>query len=178
MKRIGHSAKIVSLVILSMGLCSCKKQVPVHVVLAGDELFFVLGEEAEIEDVRVEISDAVMNPTITMWTGGCAESGKCPKLRQIKYGQNRDGFAAWTAPKALQKNVEYVVRINMDHVKFAIESFVITDDNKIIVRAPGNFERIEERTVAIERYGNMTIVPYAVTISSGNGNAVITAGSI
>ena len=60
------------------------------------------------------------------------EKRNYPRLKQIKYGQKFEEFPKITGPFKLQKNVEYLVAIDMGS-KFARETFIITDDNKVIM---------------------------------------------
>ena len=125
-----------------MGFYSCIGPVPVDVVIIDNELFFVLEEEHEINSLSVIASidrkkmgtGEYINP---MWSLGHdlsteVEKRNYPRLKQIKYGQKFEEFPKITGPFKLQKNVEYLVAIDMGS-KFARETFIITDDNKVIM---------------------------------------------
>lgn len=156
------------LMIFSMGFYSCIGPVPVDVVMIDNELFFVLEEEHEISFLRVIASidrkkmgtGEYINP---MWSLGHdlttkVEKRKYPRLKQIKYGQKFEEFPEITGPFKLQKNVEYSVGIDMGS-KFARETFIITDDNKVIMPKPG-FERQKGRiySVSVDKDGNKTLI--------------------
>ncbi len=145
--------------IFSMGLCSCLAIVPVDVVMVDDELFFVLEEDHEIG--FVEVSEAKAAPgsvSKAFWLLGDASTPKYLKLSQIHYGKKYDGFSWVEGPFPLQKNIEYLVEINMPG-KFANEVFVITDDNKVIMPKP-TFVRQKGRTysVSVDKDGNKTLI--------------------
>jgi hypothetical protein len=153
------------LLIFSRGFYSCMGPVPVDVIMADNELFFVLEEKQEISAVRVFVRDpgAGAKDRKTVWALGhdvTTEVNKrnYPQMKQIKYGQTIEAFPVATGPFALQKNVEYMVGIDMGD-KFARETFIITDDNKAIMPEPV-FERQKGRrySVSVDKDGNKTLV--------------------
>lgn len=83
---------------------------------------------------------------------------KYPRLKQIKYGQKFEEFSEVEGPFELQKNVEYLVGIDMGN-KFAREVFIITSDNKVIMPHPA-FERQKNRnySVSVDKDGNKTLI--------------------
>jgi hypothetical protein len=80
------------------------------------------------------------------------------KLQQIRYGQTFEEFQITKGPVELRRNVEYFVKINMGN-KFAIDHFIITSDNKVIMPKPA-FERQNGRiySVSAQKDGNKTLV--------------------
>lgn len=159
-----YSIKIALLMIFSMGLYSCMVLVPVDVVMIDNELFFVLEEEHEIG--FVEVSEAKAAPgsgSKSLWLLGYdvstpVKSRKYLKLSQLRYGKKYDEFQRVEGPFELQKNVEYSVRIDM-FGKFAIERFIITSDNKVVMPHP-TFERQKNRaySVSVDKDGNKTLI--------------------
>jgi hypothetical protein len=153
------------------------KPVPIHVVMVDNELYFVLEKAYEVGGVVVDISTTTSPPyevpPVIKWNAGCAEKGKFLKLRQIKYGQDGEGFTTWISPKELQKNVRYTVRIGTNSGVWAGAEFVITDDNKIIIYSSIDSKSIKNRTVAIERNGEKIVVPYSVTSNNFDHSVVI-----
>lgn len=142
MKTAMPFSKIMLLIIFCICFHSCIGPVPVDVVMIDDELFFVLEEEYEIVSLRV-IASIDKNKFGTgeyikpMWALGhdlttAVEKRKYPRLQQIKYGQKFEEFSMVEAPVQLQRNVEYLVKINMGN-KFAGKVFIITSDNKVIM---------------------------------------------
>lgn len=164
MKTAKHFTKIMLLFIFGMSLYSCLRIVSVDVVMIEDELFFVLEEEHEI--TFVEVSEAKAAPgsaSKSFWLLGYdvstpVKSRKYLKLQQIRYGQKFEEFQITKGPVELQKNVEYSVVIQMGG-SFAIEKFVITSDNKVIMPHP-KFERQKGRTysVSVDKDGNKTLI--------------------
>ncbi len=164
MKISKHMPRIMLLMIFSMGLCSCLAIVPVDVVMVDDELFFVLEEDHEIG--FVEVSEAKAAPgsaSKSLWLLGYdvstpVKSRKYLELSQIRYGKKYDGFQVVKGPAELQRNVEYIVYIKMGS-KFAIETFIITDDGKAIMPHPA-FVRQKNRTysVSVDKDGNKTLI--------------------
>lgn len=148
--------------------------------MIGGEMFFVLENPARVEDLRVETGDRVANPSITMWSAGCNEPDldKCPKVSQVKYGQGGGAFSAWSAPKALQANCEYAVRMKLDRVSFASGSFLILDNNTITVPAPRNHEVVQISTITLDLNGAQSIVPYSLSLSSAGDRAVVVTGPV
>ncbi len=150
--------------ILGMSLCSCLAPVPVDVVMMGDELFFVLEEPHEISGIWV----TAFNPNTRkkpkpMWGLGhdlttAVKDRKYPRLKQIKYGQKFEEFTEATGPLKLQRNMEYLVGIDMGG-KFARETFIITNDNKAVMPKPG-FLRQNGRvySVSVDKNGNETLI--------------------
>lgn len=168
MKTAKYLTGIMLLLIFGVYLYSCIGPIPVDVVMIDDELFFVLEEEHEISSLRVIASidrkkmgtGEYIKP---MWAlrhdlTTKVEKRKYPSLKQIKYGQKLEEFPEVTGPFKLQKNVEYSVEIDMGD-KFARETFIITDDNKVIMPHPA-FERQENRvySVLIDKDGNKTLI--------------------
>lgn len=86
------------------------------------------------------------------------EKRKYLKLKQIKYGEKYAEFSWVEGPARLQRNVKYVVEINIAG-KIARETFVITDDDKVIMPHP-TFERQKSRTysVSVDKDGNKTLI--------------------
>lgn len=150
------------------------RPVPVDVVMADGELFFVLEEPKEIEGVHVtlhlpsrelmaEVKKKENKKRITMWAieyshQAKTEKKKYPELEQIKYAWEIAGFETMEGPFKLEKNVEYSVGINMGS-KFAEETFIITNDNKAIMPKP-RFERQKGRiySVSVDKDGNKTLI--------------------
>jgi len=156
--------KIALLMIFSIGLYSCLRIVPVDVVMIDNELFFVLEEEHEIG--FVEVSEAKAAPgsaSKSLWLLGYdvstpVKSRQYLELSQIRYGKKYDGFSVVKGPAELQRNVKYIVNIDMSG-KFAIETFIITSDNKVIMPHP-RFERQNGRvySVSVDKDGNKTLI--------------------
>jgi hypothetical protein len=130
---------------------SCIGPVPVDVVMIDNELFFVLKEKREISSLRV-IAAIDRNKFGTgeyiqpLWALGhdlttAVKNRKYPRMKQIKYGQKLEEFPIVEGPVQLQKNVEYLVKIDMGN-KFAGEVFIITSDNKVIMP----YRKIKEKT--------------------------------
>ncbi|MDP2276715.1 MAG: hypothetical protein Q8K51_00665 [Nitrospirota bacterium] len=144
-----------------MGLYSCIGPVPVDVVMIDNELFFVLEEEHEIDYLEVSafidknktgMDKWEPKNTKVMWLLGYdvsteVKKRKYLKLQQIRYGQKFEEFQVTKGPVELQKNVEYKVKITMGN-RFAGETFIITDDNKVIMPHP-TFERQKGRTYSV-----------------------------
>ena len=169
MKTVKSVTKIMILLILGVCFSSCIGPVPVDVVMIDNELFFVLEEEHEIMSLKVIASiegkkmgtGEYIKP---MWALGQdlttdVKKRKYPRLKQIKYGQEFETFPRVEGPVPLQRNVEYFVGIDMGN-KFARETFIITDDNKVIMPQP-RFERQKNRTysVSVDETGNKTLIP-------------------
>lgn len=160
------------LMIFSLGFYSCIGPVPVDVVMVDNELFFVLEEEHEIAYLEVStfIDKNKSGPDKwgrenlkVMWLLGYdvtteVKKRKYLKLQQIRYGQKFEEFQITKGPVELQKNVEYLVGIDMGD-KFARETFIITDDNKAIMPKPG-FERQKGRiySVSVDKDGNKSLI--------------------
>ncbi len=152
---------------------SCIGPVPVYVVMIDNELYFVLEEEHEISSLRVIASvdrkkfgtGEYIKP---LWAlehdlTTKVENRKYPMLQQIKYGQKFAEFPVIEGPVQLQMNVEYDVAIKMGN-KFAKETFIITNDNKVIMPKPG-FERQKGRTykISVDNNGNKTLMSNSVS---------------
>ncbi|MFA4910485.1 MAG: hypothetical protein WC649_05545 [Desulfobacteria bacterium] len=154
------------LFIFGIYLYSCIGPIPVDVVMINDELFFVLEEPHEISAVRVTArnsNDGKFNDGKTMWNlykdlTTEVKKRKYVRLKQIKYGQKFEEFPMVEGPVQLQRNVEYLVGIDMGN-KFAREIFIITDDNKVIMPHP-TFERQKNRkySVSVDKDGNKTLI--------------------
>ena len=172
MKTAKYLTGIMLLFICGIYLYSCIGPVPVDVVMIDDELFFVLEEEHEIASMEVS---AFIDKNKTgrdkweeknmkvMWLLGYdvstpVKSRKYLKLSQIRYGKKYDGFSVVKGPAELQRNVEYIVDIRMGG-SFAIETFVITDDGKVIMPHP-KFVRQKNRaySVSVDKDGNKTLI--------------------
>lgn len=167
MKRSKHFIIAALLILMIISLSSCLKPVPVDVVMIGNELFFVLEEDEEIDAIWVTTHmpypAAGKRDMKTLWVlrhdlTTEVKKRKYPKLKQIKYGQKFKEFTVAVGPFELEKNVEYKVEINMGS-KFATEIFIITDDNKAIMPRP-TFERQKRRTysVSLDKEGNKTLI--------------------
>ncbi|MDO8805282.1 MAG: hypothetical protein Q7R35_12735 [Elusimicrobiota bacterium] len=123
--------------------------VPVDVVTDGKDLFFILEKPAQIDFVRVRAAKAAPgSASKALWLLGYdaatpVKSRKYQKLGQLRYGRKYDGFSWVEGPFPLQKNVEYLVEINMPG-KFAKEVFVITEKNTVTMPRP-KFERQKTR---------------------------------
>ena len=113
-----------------------KEQIQFRSAMVNGELLFVLEVPAKVEEVRVETKSG--SKTITMWHAGCTEPeyAKCPEVGQLKYGQAVGALVSWAAPRALQRNNEYEVRMNLDGSAFAFDTFVIVDEKTVTVPAP------------------------------------------
>lgn len=169
-KRMKYFIKTTLLMIFSMGLYSCLALVPVDVAMVDNELYFVFEKPYEIQFVEVSVvpekGKPLYNPNVPikpLWLLGYdvsvpVKSRKYLELRQIKYGQKFEEFSRVENPVQLQKNIEYLVEINMGG-KFAKEVFIITDDNKVIMPHPA-FERQKDRTYSpsVDKEGNKTII--------------------
>jgi len=164
MKIAKYFTRIALLFIFGIYLYSCLAIVPVDVVMIDNELFFVLEEEHEID--YLEVSEAKAAPgsaSKSLWLLGYdvstpVKSRKYLKLQQIRYGQKFEEFQITKGHVELQKNVEYSVVIRMGG-SFAIETFVITSDNKVIMPHP-RFERQNGRvySVSVDKDGNKTLI--------------------
>jgi hypothetical protein len=164
MKTAKYFIRIMILFIFGISFYSCLAIVPVDVVMIDDELFFVLEKKHEID--YLEVSEAKAAPgtaSKSFWLLGYdastpVKSRKYLELSQIRYGKKYDGFSVVKGPFPLRKNIEYLVKINMPG-KFAIETFVITDDGKAIMPHP-TFERQKNRTysVSVDKNGNKTLI--------------------
>ena len=165
MKTLIYLIKIMFLFVFCICSYSCIGPVPVDVVMIDNELFFVLEEEREVSSLSVIASLArkKMGKDEYMWFLGHdlttkVEKRKYPKLKQIKYGQKFEEFPVVEGPVQLQRNVEYSVLIQMGS-KFAVETFIITNDNKAIIPKP-RFERQKGRiySVSVDKDGNKTLL--------------------
>jgi len=167
MKTVKLFTRMMLLLIFCLCSYSCIGPVPVDVVMIDNELFFVLEEEHEIDFVLVTEVTARKptdgkNYAKTMWVLAhdlttAVKNRKYPRLKQIKYGQKFEEFPRLEGPFPLQRNVEYSVKINMGD-KFAIETFIITNDNKVIMPKP-RFERQKGRvySVSVDNDGNKAL---------------------
>ena len=168
MKPVEYFSRIMLLFIFCICSYSCIGPVPVDVVIIDNELFFVLEEEHEISSLSVIVSidrkkygtGEYIKP---MWLlaknlATNVEERKYPKLQQIKYGQKFKEFPVVEGPVQLQRNVEYSVLIKMGS-KFAVETFIITNDNKAIMPKP-RFERQKGRiySVSVDKDGKKTLI--------------------
>lgn len=170
MKTAKYFTRIMLLFIFGIYLYSCIGPIPVDVVMIDNELFFVLEEPYEIQFLRVravpEKGKPLYNPDVPikpLWLLGYdastpVKSRKYLELSQMHYGKKYDGFSWVEGPFPLQKNIEYLVEINMPG-KFAKEVFIVTDDNKVIMPHP-TFERQKNRaySVSIDKDGNKTLI--------------------
>ncbi|MBI4656150.1 MAG: hypothetical protein HY746_05290 [Elusimicrobia bacterium] len=162
---ISRFAKIALPAFLSVSLCSCRAPVPVDVVMVDNELFFVLETEYKIGSIWVTEHNAGNGERDmkTMWVlrhdlTTEVKKRKYPKLKQIKYAQKFDEFTIATGPFKLQRNVEYMVEIEMGS-KFASEIFIISNDNQALMPRP-TFERQKRRvySVLLDKNGNKILV--------------------
>lgn len=140
---------------------------PVDVVMADNELYFVLENEHEFSALSVVAVDPntgerPINEWKPLWffndSTNEAKKGNYLWPKQIKYGQTPEGFTCITGPFELQTNVEYSVYISM-RPQEASETFIITGDNTVIMPHP-RFERQKNRTysVSIDENGNKVLV--------------------
>lgn len=165
MKLPGYSLKLALILICAASFISCLGRVPVDVVTDGKDLFFVLEKPAKIEFARVRAADAAPgSASKTFWllgydTSTPVKSRKYSTLSQLRYGGKHDGFSWVEGPLPLQKNVEYLVEINMPG-KFAREVFIITGENTVIMPRPA-FERQNKRTyeVSADKSGDKIFTP-------------------
>lgn len=152
------------------------RPVPVDVVMADGELFFVLEEPKEIEGVYVtlhlppleliaEAKKKENKKRIAMWAIEYSHQAKTekkyPELEQVKYGREIAGFATVEGPFKLEKNVKYKVRIEIYGREFASEIFYITDDNKAVLLSPQRNNRAY--SVTIDENGDKKLVIEPVT---------------
>ncbi len=138
-------AKLIIVLIVFVGLYACIGPVPVEVELVDNELYFVLDDTYEIRFLRVS---AFVDKNKTgrgrfepgnmkvMWLLGYdltteVKQRNYLKMKRIRYGQKLEAFSRTEGPVPLQKDVEYALKIDMGD-KFAMATFVITEDNKII----------------------------------------------
>lgn len=172
MKTAKYLTRIMLLFICGIYLYSCIGPVPVDVVMIDDELFFVLEEEHEITDLEVSTFIDKNKGGPDKWryenlkvmrllaydVSTPVKSRKYLKLQQIRYGQKFEEFQITKGPVELQKNVEYHVKIKMGD-KFANETFIITNDNKVIMPHP-TFVRQKGRaySVSVDNDGNKTLI--------------------
>ena len=154
--------------VFCMSLCSCSGPVPVDVVMAGNEVFFVLEKPMEIRSLWVAPYDpaAAGKELKPAWAlrhdlTTDVKARKYPKLKQLKYGQKFTEFPVVAGPEELKKNIEYIVGIEMGG-KFAREIFILTEDNKVVMPRPA-FARQKGRayTVLADKDGNekLLLVP-------------------
>lgn len=145
--------------------------VPVDVVMAGDELYFVLEQPYEVGYLRVRAAPEKgkarpAGAPKALWLLGYDPSVKVNerkylKLKQIKYGQKFAEFPRVEGPEKLQPNMKYTVEINFPG-KFAREEFFIGDDGKAVMPSPA-FERQKGRTYSVSTGsdGTKTLTPGA-----------------
>lgn len=181
MKRKKYFIKLMSLLIFSLTffvVMPCYgglRPVPVEVVMADGELFFVLEEPKEITGIYItlhlhprelmaEVKKKENKKRIAMWAveysdQAKTEKKKYPELEQIKYGREIAGFETIEGPLELKRNVKYKVRIEIYGREFASEIFLITEDNKAIMPDP-TFTRQRGRTysVSVDKDGNKTLI--------------------
>lgn len=150
------------------------RPVPVDVVMADGELFFVLEEPKEIESVYValhlkplealaEAKKKEHKRQLTMWAaeymGKPGEKKKYPKLAQIRYAGKTPGLETTEGPFKLVKNVQYHVRIEIYGREFASEIFFINDDNNAVMPAPTFGSRQGSAySVSVDNEGNKVLV--------------------
>lgn len=144
-------------------------QVPLFdVVMVDRELYFVLENRKGIGYVDIGSEKEAMWQT---------ETHAYPKARHFKYGQKLEVHSYATEPKKLQKNMEYTVALRVAHYRSTSRTFIITDDNKVIMLRYFDPKRPKNRTVVIERNGKRITVPYSISIDK-DGNKVSTSSPI
>jgi len=173
--------KILSLLIFSLTfllVIPCYaglRPVPLDVVMAHGELFFVLEEPKEIEGAYVTlhlkpleaIDEAKKNENkrqLTMWAAKYVvkpgEKKKYPKLAQIRYAGKTPGLETTEGPFKLLKNVKYHVRIEIYGREFASEIFFINDDDKAVMPDPTfGSRRGRAYSVSVDNEGNKVLIP-------------------
>lgn len=147
-------------------LSGCLGPVPVDIVLADNEIYFVLEEPREIRAVFVAVNEPgtagkELKPEWALRHNltSSVKTRKYPRLSQFRYGQDFAEFPVVTGPAGLRRNVEYVVGIDMGR-KFAREIFILTDDGKVVMPSP-TFERQKDRSylLSMDKNGKKTLVP-------------------
>lgn len=152
------------------------RPVPVDVVMADGDLFFVLEEPLEIQAVSVTLQLPPMEVmaeakkksgkrNLTLWTAEPAvkkgeKKPDYPKLSQIRYARKAPGLVTTAGPARLQRNVKYKVRIEIYGRDFASEIFYIDDEGKAVMPDP-TFSRQLDRTYSVskDKDGNKILVP-------------------
>lgn len=164
--RPGPALRRAALALAALCLGGCMGQVPVDVVMAGGEVYFVLEKPAKIRAVWVApgvagAQDKDLKPAWALRHSLLSDvkSRRYPKVSQFRYGQRFAEFPAPTGPEALRRNVEYVVNIEMGD-RFAREVFLLTDDDRAVMPAPA-FERQKGRSYALSagKDGEKSVVP-------------------
>lgn len=142
------------------------KPVPVDVVMADGDLFFVMEEPVEVQSVSVtlqlpplevmaEAKKKSGGRNLTLWTAEPpAKKGEkkpeYPKLSQIRYARRSPGLVTTAGPARLQRNVRYKVRIEIYGKEFASEIFYIDEAGKAVMPAP-TFSRQLDRTYSVSK---------------------------
>lgn len=152
------------------------RPVPVDVVMADGDLFFVLEEPKEIQSVSLTLQLDPMEVlaeskksggrrNLTLWIAEPAvEPGgkepEYPKLAQIRYALKAPGLVSTAGPARLERNVPYKVRIEISGREFASEIFYINDEGKAVVPDP-TFSRQAGRTYSVskDKDGNKVLIP-------------------
>lgn len=150
------------------------RPVPLDVVMADGELFFVLEEPKEIEGVYValhlkpletiaEAKKTANKRQLTMWAAEYmvkpGDKKNYPKLAQIRYAGKTPGLETTSGPFELLKNVPYQVRIEIYGREFASEIFFVNDDNKAVMPDPTFGSRQGSAyAVSVDNEGNKILV--------------------
>lgn len=152
------------------------------VVMANGQLYFVLEKEYKVKGLRVEVKPKTLSESSPkeMWRFGDYYSGTVGytvRRRQIKYGENLEGFSFKIKPEKLQKNVEYRAIMKSSAGVFSgIWDFIIVDNNKVTMTY-FDPKRPKKRTVIVEKNGQKIVVPYSVSLDK-DGHKVITTEPI
>jgi len=162
---LGRALRWMAFALCAPCLGGCLGPVPVDVVMADKELYFILEEPREIRAVWVAASapgasDRELKPEWALRHDLTTEvkKRKYPRLAQFRYGQSLPEFPVVTGPAELRRNVEYVIGIDMGR-KFAREIFILTDDGRAVMPRP-TFERQKGRSYlpATDKDGRKTLV--------------------
>lgn len=146
--------------------------VSLDVVFMDDTLFFVLDEPREIDFLMVS---SFIDPSKTgrklfapdnrkvVWLLGQdlstpVKSRKYPTLGQIRYGQKLAEFPRVEGPVALEREVEYRVKIDM-LPKFADGTFKISKDGVVTVTGFRGYRPLARvYTVSTDKDGEKTLI--------------------
>ena len=161
---------------LLLSLCSSSRAglgpVSLDVVFMDETLFFVLDKPRKIDYVVVSFIIDTAKPgrlrnapdnRKVMWLLGQdvstpVKSRKYPTLGQIRYGQKLAEFPRVEGPVALEREVEYHVKIDM-LPKFAIGSFKISKDGAVTVTGFRGYRPLARAyTVSTDKDGEKTLV--------------------
>ncbi|MBI4803277.1 MAG: hypothetical protein HY796_12220 [Elusimicrobia bacterium] len=149
--------------------------VPFDAVMVDGELYFVLGKECGFYGISVfKSSHTYAVPELKVWSWGTANKAEYLKTRQIKYGQEIDGFITGKTPQKLQPHTAYfsLLSTTLNGAFGSIGSFIIRDNNKIVMTYRFDPELPKNRTIIIERNGKQITVPYSVSFDK-EGHKVI-----